>query len=352
MATIRWSRVICKEPGNYTAWPTIAKRDGELLIVFSGDREEHVCPYGKTELIRSDDDGETWSAPQIINSTPLDDRDPGLLALRSGTLVVSWFTGQLWNRAVEFRRRFPDLWTDFQCDSWHRSMAKISAETRDRWRGAWTRRSLDGGDSWEPAVPCPASAPHGPIQTRDGRLVYVGVGEADAPRPAVLCVESTDEGASWRTIGTVVAGIPFAEPHVAELPDGELVCALRSEMEDAPCLHVCRSDDGGRTWSMPVQTAMNGYQQPPHLIVLADGRLLCTYGRRSLPHGQRACISPDGGDTWPMEREAVLRDDGPSIDLGYPATAELSPGELLTVYYQQERLGDKVCIQATRWSLA
>ena len=35
----------------------------------------------------------------------------------------------------------------------------------------------------------------------------------------------------------------------------------------------------------------------------------------------------------------------------YSATAELSPGELLTVYYQQEQPGEKVCIQATRWSL-
>ena len=83
LATILWSRVICKEPGNYVAWPTIAKRNGELLVVFSGDRED-VCPYGKTELIRSDDQGETWSEPRIINNTPLDDRDAGIVCERCG----------------------------------------------------------------------------------------------------------------------------------------------------------------------------------------------------------------------------------------------------------------------------
>ena len=33
--TVRWSRVICKQPGNYTGWPNIARRpDGELLTVY------------------------------------------------------------------------------------------------------------------------------------------------------------------------------------------------------------------------------------------------------------------------------------------------------------------------------
>ena len=43
-ATVRWSKPICREPGNYIAWPTVAlKPDGELLVVFSGDREERAC---------------------------------------------------------------------------------------------------------------------------------------------------------------------------------------------------------------------------------------------------------------------------------------------------------------------
>ena len=52
-----------------------------------------------------------------------------------------------------------------------------------------------------------------------------------------------------------------------------------------------------------------------------------------------------------MDAEVVLRDDGAGTDLGYPASAEVSPGELLTVYYQVDRPGEKVCINATRWSL-
>ena len=98
MAEILWSRPICKVAGDYLAWPTaVTRASGEILVVFSGDREEHVCPYGKTLLIRSGDRGETWTEPVIINNTPLDDRDAGIIELASGTLVMSWFTSATWD---------------------------------------------------------------------------------------------------------------------------------------------------------------------------------------------------------------------------------------------------------------
>ena len=56
IALIYGSQIICKEPGRYIGWPTITKtQDGQLLVVFSGDRDEHVCPWGKTQLVRSRD---------------------------------------------------------------------------------------------------------------------------------------------------------------------------------------------------------------------------------------------------------------------------------------------------------
>ena len=78
---------------------------------------------------------------------------------------------------------------------------------------------------------------------------------------------------------------------------------------------------------------------------------MATYGIRTTPYGQRACLSHDGGITWDVGNEIVLRDDAPNGDLGYPATVEIEPGELLTVYYQAEENGEKPCIMATRWSL-
>jgi len=93
LAHIIRSQIIHKQSGRYVAWPMVARAaNGELLIVFSGDREGHVCPYGKTFLLRSDDDGANWSQPELINNSPMDDRDAGLCVCADGTLIVSWFT--------------------------------------------------------------------------------------------------------------------------------------------------------------------------------------------------------------------------------------------------------------------
>ena len=40
--------VISKEPQLYHGWPTLARRrNGQLLLVYSGGREAHVCPFGR-----------------------------------------------------------------------------------------------------------------------------------------------------------------------------------------------------------------------------------------------------------------------------------------------------------------
>ena len=42
-AEIISNKVICKEPGRYIGWPTIVRASaGELIVVFSGDRDDHV----------------------------------------------------------------------------------------------------------------------------------------------------------------------------------------------------------------------------------------------------------------------------------------------------------------------
>ena len=92
-AKILKTEVLSKVPGRYLAWPTVVRcKNGELLVVFSGDRLYHACPYGKTMLMRSCDDGDSWSTPEVITNTPLDDRDAGILETDKGTLLVSHFT--------------------------------------------------------------------------------------------------------------------------------------------------------------------------------------------------------------------------------------------------------------------
>jgi len=369
------SQVICKQPGRYIGWPTIARSpDDELLAVFSGDRDAHVDPFGKTFLVRSGDQGQTWGEPVLINNTPLDDRDTGLCVCRDGTVIVSWFTSH-YEPEVSMRRC-----PEGQQERWRRKLESVTMDDIRQWAGErvvdgryalghWIRRSTDGARAWEDPVRVPATTPHGPIELSDGRLMFVGIetNQGRAEREGnVLAAESGDKGRTWSVIGRINMYPPyqgdaadgvayFCEPHVVEVAPGRLLAMARHEetpRDDGRqrcVLWQFTSDDGGHTWTEPERTDILG--KPPHLMKLADGRLLVTYGFRYEPYGQRACVSPDGGASWDYEHEIILRDDAPSGDLGYPATAQLRDGTLLTVYYQQERRGEKTCLMTTHWEI-
>jgi hypothetical protein len=63
-------------------------------------------------------------------------------------------------------------------------------------------------------------------------------------------------------------------------------------------------------------------------------------------------LSRDGGRTWDIEHEFILRADGQrsGADLGYPMTVEGKDGTLVTVYYHTARDGI-THIAATRWRI-
>ncbi|HWQ53062.1 MAG TPA: hypothetical protein VN442_05215, partial [Bryobacteraceae bacterium] len=75
-AQVESIEVISLQPEYYCGWSTLARRmNGELLVAYSGGREQHVCPFGRVELIRSSDGGRKWSWPQVLMDSPIDDRD-------------------------------------------------------------------------------------------------------------------------------------------------------------------------------------------------------------------------------------------------------------------------------------
>lgn len=349
-ASILSTKVLCKEPGRYIGWPTVARADdGELLVVFSGNRDEHVCPWGITQMVRSRDNGSTWSTPETINNTPLDDRDAGIIVTRKGTIVVSWFTSLAFTEP-RYIKNYPVEVTK----TWKRHTEKLSPEIREQWLGCWIRRSTDSGKTWGVPIRTQGNAPHGPIELKDGRLLYVGK-MLWADNKSLSVEESKDDGLSWQRIGTIEAAPRenldfYHELHAVELENGKLVALIRYQPpeRDNCIMRQTESMDGGRTWTVPRSTGIWGY--PPHLIRLRNNRLVTVYGYRREPFGERACISYDNGQSWDIEHPVELT-TAMNGDLGYPASVELDDGSIFTVYYQIDKKGEQTCLMGTRWKL-
>lgn len=97
------SKIIMSNPyskHNYFAWPTATRlQNGKIAVVASGFRLEHVCPFGKTVISYSEDDGETYTLPAPVIDTLLDDRDGGIVPFgKSGVIVTSF------NNSIEFQK--------------------------------------------------------------------------------------------------------------------------------------------------------------------------------------------------------------------------------------------------------
>ncbi|MBO7274281.1 MAG: hypothetical protein J6V22_05445, partial [Clostridia bacterium] len=86
--------IVCKKDGEtygYFAWPTVTKIGGtRLMAVASGMRSAHTGMDGKLVCWYSEDEGKTWSEPQLLMDTVLDDRDAGVVYW-NGKIIVSWF---------------------------------------------------------------------------------------------------------------------------------------------------------------------------------------------------------------------------------------------------------------------
>ena len=159
-------------------------------------------------------------------------------------------------------------------------------------------------------------------------------------------VRSEDGGRTWDYLATIARSRPgdhvgdgLVEPSMARLPDGRLVAVMRSGHHHPA--YVTWSEDQGRTWSDPVYTGLDRACDPC-LLVLSDGRLALSWGRRyaegwsklsDVPDHERwkypgegivsLAVSEDGGRTWTNQR--IARKAGSC----YSQMIEVEPGVVM-----------------------
>lgn len=359
---IHETKIISQQPEYYHGWPTLVRcRNGELLLLYSGGREDHVCPFGRLELMRSRDEGKTWAQPTVVFETGIDDREAGLMETARGTLLANTFTSLdyvgLLSEAEQIPAGTPRAWAPERLKRWQTVRDRLTGDERQAALGMWMIRSADGGLTWSNPYKSPVSSPHGPVQLSDGRLLHAGKEVVGTGRTGVC--ESTDDGRTWQWLAEIPQRpadnslTDYHELHMVEASAGRLVVHIRNHNTNnfLETLQT-ESSDGGKTWTMPHSIGVWGL--PSHLLRLNDDRLMMTYGYRRKPFGNQSRVSDDQGRTW--SEALTISDDGVGGDLGYPSTVQLADGSFLSVWYEggtYEGLtaGPHAVLRQSHWTL-
>jgi len=243
-------------------------------------------------LLKSKDNGNTWSKPIPVNTSPV----------TSASLSPYACGGSGAGHIIEL----PDGGLLMPLGGFLGGMGE-SRFGRERVR-CFLLRSDDGGDNWE----------------------------------------------YWSTVAYDPANIvSFGEPGMTRLDNGNLVCLMRTAHRPRrqDNMWFTFSDDDGVTWSPPKRSGLWGF--PADLMQLQDGRVLAVYGYRKDPWGTRGCVSEDGL-TWDIKNEFVIREGGIAKasgssgarsllerfvygqywHIGYPTVTQRKDGTILVGYHE------------------
>jgi hypothetical protein len=202
-------------------FPVVARHGRNVAVVFRGSGG-HVDPHGRLDMIRSVDDGRTWSARRPIIDGPLDDRNPALGYNTEGDLLLAYS----------------------EVDSYD-TLGAFVAGPGSRYSSVLTR-STDHGVSWSPPIvldvtPFEWSSPYGKIVNTGRELILPMYGgwhpifdqsakAQEARGFFAFILRSRDGGRTWSTPDII--GQFYAEPALLALPGGDLLAALRRLPED------------------------------------------------------------------------------------------------------------------------
>lgn len=328
---------VAAEPWRFMGWPANNgcwwwDQGREMLVGFEEgaweDRPGHkIAAYQIKRLARSLDGGRSW---RVETPEPFVGREePPLYP----------------SRGIRFDH--PDLALRVAVDG--------SAEARDRigrffvsydrgrrWQGPWRFAGL--AEAGRLAGLRMTSRTDYVVTGRDSALIVMSaqdprLGEFSDRLDKTFVAGTVDGGRSFQFLSWVV---PWSDPYRAVMPstvrlEGDLlVTALRRrnprDAEASDWVDAYRSADRGASWSPlgPIGRTGTGNGNPPSLARLADGRIACAYGNRSL--GQMLVrVSLDQGRSW--GEEIPIREIRFTRDFGYPRIVPNHLGELVVIYY-------------------
>jgi len=307
--------------GDYQAFPDACRLiNGDIIIVFYAG-EGHVTfasknyPLcGRICMVRSSDEGKTWSDPVLVYDDKYDNRDPHVSQLKDGTIIVTFFS--LEPHPVEGKpvlHRTQMIRSTDNGKSWNDDPASFIVENEDWYCSAPVRELVDGSLAF-------------PVYHLGREVSWGGV------------FLSHDNGKNWSSVVPIgkEANLDLAaETDVIRLKDGAWMAVLRGTGEIP--MHYSISKDQGKTWSEAKSIGFAGHS--PHLNRLSTGEILLTYRGAIRKKGidwndvssifTAMRISFDEGVTW-QGPYLMSKSSG-----AYPSTVELKDKSVLMIFYEE-----------------
>ncbi len=307
--------------GGYTHYriPSACLTPGGRLLAFTEARRTRLSRGWEWEyalvkdevhclMKHSDDNGKTWSAPQVVieRGTSYEPRDPGPV-FDSDTGEIFLFTrGGPWLVSSRDEGR---TWSE------PRSLAGVAA-------GDFKDFSSGAGN-------CAIQLSKGRFR---GRLLV-----ALSTRNSIGLIFSDDHGSTWKS-GALAAFSRSSEPTIVELSDGRVLVSPRVDNGSLHQRLFMISDDGGSSFAetrfepgipIPGQGELVAVDLPG-TDEEASLRAIVFCGAAEIKTRLTLIVSLDDGQTWPISR---IIDDGPAANL----TLVALPGGHVGVLYESDK---------------
>lgn len=286
---------------------------GELYVAYQVMKklDPEKDPSAAVRVIRSDDNGRTWSSPSNVSDNGPWGRyrnDHVFHVARDGTLYTAW---------IDLRDT-----TKTQI---------YTAASTDR-GATWSRNSpIDLDEACACCRMALASAADGRVFIAWRKVLPGGLRD-------IVVASSKDRGATWGKPVLAFAdnwkidGCPDAGPSMLADGDGRLHLAWWTGKEGAAGVKYVSSPDGGATWGAPVPLRVAQFSQPSHVQLARgdNGSLYAAWEDGTVKEARVVlAVSPDNG-----------RHFEPAVEVSAPGTAGSHPvvataGKELVVAWHQ-----------------
>lgn len=244
-----------------------------MYIIVYRKATNHATSQGT--IVYKTGDGSTWDTvpTEIATDVTYDCRDPNIIKLANGDLVVNYFL--------------------------YDHIGSVQLEDAIR-----VIRSTDSGSTWESIISLDtdftgvAATAGSCVQLNDDSLkmpIY-GKNSGDTYRSAKV-LTSSNNGATWGTEVLIADGETnvkdYSEPNFVLLENGDILCLIRT----STVIVYSVSTDDGATWSA-ISNAFAG-TGAPHAVLLSNGKLVCIY--RSTENGVVGMRTSNDYESWSDE---------------------------------------------------